>query len=267
MKSKISITLNEKTIDAIDSIVDFIYIRNRSQAIEHLINKAMGENKNAVILFGGEENSLKVSADEYRITAKINSLTVVEHAIKKLRKNSFRSIYVVARQPILTKIFNLVRDGSSYGVKIEYVQETVSRGSAASLRLIKGHIKGNFLVVFGDIVFDKINIEELWNDHLKHGGISTLMLTTSPTPSKKGIVKMEGSKVLEFMQKPKDSDIFIGFSSIFAAEPEILEYKGNSLEKDVFPELAKKGLLNGHLSSEKEIHIHTAEDIKKMKKK
>ena len=267
MKNKISITLNEKTIDAIDSIVDFIYIRNRSQAIEHLINKAMGENKNAVILFGGDEKSLMVSDKEYRITVKIDNLTLVEHAIKKLRKNSFKNIFIIARQPILTKVFNLLRDGSSYGVKINYIQETQSRGSAASLKLIRGKVRGNFLVVFGDIVFDKINIEELWNDHLKHRGVSTLMLTTSATPSKKGIVKIEGSRILEFVQKPKKSDTYVGFSSIFAAEPEILEYRGNSLENDVFPELARRGLLNGHLSSEKEIHIHTMEDIRRLKKK
>ena len=37
MKTKISITLNQKIVDEIDSIVDNIYIRNRSQAIEHLV--------------------------------------------------------------------------------------------------------------------------------------------------------------------------------------------------------------------------------------
>jgi hypothetical protein len=32
---------------------------------------------------------------------------------------------------------------------------------------------------------------------------------------------------------------------------------------EIFPLLAQKGLLNGHLSSQKELHIHSASDIKK----
>ena len=118
-------------------------------------------------------------------------------------------------------------------------------------------------IVFGDIIFNKINIEELWNQHVRQNAIATLMLTTSPMPSSKGIVKMEGIKILKFEQKPKHSDIYIGFSSMFVAEPEILGYRGHSLECDIFPKLAEKGLLQGHLSSEKEVHIHTKEDIRK----
>lgn len=262
MKSKISITISDKLLKEIDSIIDNIYIRNRSQAIEHLINSALGENRVAVILSGGEEKSLKISDKEYRITAKINNSTLLEEAIKKLRNNNFKTIYIIAGHTILTDIFSLVGDGSSYGVKISYVEEKEAKGSANSLRLLKGKINSNFLVVYGDIYFKKINIEELWNDHIRQSAVTTLMLTSSSQPTKKGIVKIEGNKILNFVQKPKESDIYIGFSSIFVSGPEIFEYEGDSLEKDVFPLLAEKGLLNGHLSSEKEIHIHSKNDVK-----
>jgi NDP-sugar pyrophosphorylase family protein len=75
---------------------------------------------------------------------------------------------------------------------------------------------------------------------------------------------MEGSKILKFTQKPKKSDIYLVFSPIFVAEPDIFNYFGDSLEENIFPELAEKGLLNGHMSSEKEIHIHKKEDLKKI---
>ena len=91
------------------------------------------------------------------------------------------------------------------------------------------------------------------------------MLTTSSKPSEKGTVKVEGNKVLTFTQKPKKSDIYLVFSPIFVTEPQIFEYSGASLEFNVFPELAEKGLLNGHLSSEKEVHIHNKKDIEKLK--
>lgn len=265
MKDKISITIDKATLNEIDSIVDNIYIRNRSQAIEHLVRNALGENKTAVILSGGKEEELKISNKEYSITARIGNKTVVELALKKLRENGFKTIFMIARHKILTKIFELLGDGTAYGVKINYIEEKDSRGTAESLRLLKGKINSSFLVVYGDIIFNMINIEEIWIDHLKRGGVATLMLTTSAKPSYKGTMKVEGSKILEFVQKPKKSDIYLVFSPIFGAEPELLEYDGLSLENNVFPELAEKGLLIGHLSSEKEIHIHTKNDIKKIK--
>ena len=263
-KTKISITINEKTLQDIDSIIDNIYIRNRSQAIEHLAKNALGENKTAVILLGGNEQHIKIGKDEYRPTAKIKNNSVIELALKKLRGDNFKTLFIVARHVLLTRLFEMLKDGTDYGVKINYIEEKSSNGTADSLRLLKGKINSNFLVVYGDIIFNKINIEELWNDHIKQNAIATIMLTTNSKPSEKGTVRVEGNKVLTFTQKPKKSDIYLVFSPIFVTEPQVFEYAGSSLEFNVFPELAEKGLLNGHLSSEKEIHIHSKKDLKKI---
>src|SRR3989338_8253518 len=205
-KKKISITINEKTLQDIDSIIDNIYIRNRSQAIEHLAKNALGENKNAVILLGGNEEHLRVSRDEYRPIARIKNSSVIGLALKKLRENNFKTIFIVARHALLTKIFEMIKDGTGYGVRINYVEEKSSNGTADSLRLLKGKINTNFLAVYGDVIFSKINIEELWNDHIKQNAAATIMLTTSSKPSEKGTVRVEGNRVLTFTQKPRKSD-------------------------------------------------------------
>lgn len=264
VKTKISITINEKTLQDIDSIIDNIYIRNRSQAIEHIAKNALGENKTAAILLGGNQEHLKVSEKEYRPTVKIKNSTVIGLAIKKLRENNFKTIFIVARSSLLTKLFEMLKDGIDFGVKINYIEEKFSQGTADSLRLLKGKINTNFLVAYGDIIFNKINIEELWNDHIKQNALATIMLTTSSKPSEKGTVKVEGNKVLTFTQKPKKSDIYLVFSPIFVTAPQLFEYSGSSLESNIFPELAEKGLLNGHLSSEKEIHVHSNKNLPKI---
>ena len=103
--TKISITINEKIINEIDSIIDNIFIRNRSQAIEYLVQNSLGGNKTAVILSGGPEKKISIPGIGYRPLAKLNGSTVIEKAIKKLRENGFKKIYIVARHKILTKIF------------------------------------------------------------------------------------------------------------------------------------------------------------------
>jgi len=263
-KRKISITLNEKLLNDVDSLVDNIFIRNRSQAIEHLVSNGIKENKAAVILLGGNEDELRISKTEFCATAMSKGSTLIELAVRKLRENNFKTIFIISRQLLLTKLFEILKDGTEQNVKITYVEEKNSKGSADSLKLLKGKINSSFLVVYGDIYFSKIKIEELWNDHIRGNSVSTIMLTTSPKPSEKGTVKVEGNKVLSFAQKPKKSDIYLVFSPIFAAVPQILDYAGSSLEMDIFPSLAEKGLLNGHFSSEKEIHIHEKKDIEKI---
>src|SRR3989344_4959604 len=261
-KKKISITINGKTLQDIDGIIDNIYIRNRSQAIEHLVNNALGENRIAVILLGGKEEHLRIGKD-YSPTAAVKNNMVIGLAVKKLRENGFKTVFIVARNALLTRLFEILKDGSAYGVKINYIEEKSSNGTADSLRLLKGKISSNFLVVYGDIVFSKISIDSLWNEHIRHNAATTIMLTTSPKPSEKGTVKVEGNKVLTFTQKPKKSDIYLVFSPIFVAEPQIFEYAGPSLEFDVFPKLAERWLLNSHLSSEKEVHKHSKKDLEK----
>ena len=45
MKKRVTITVDEKILKNADSIIDGIFIRNRSQAIEFLIKKSLGEDK------------------------------------------------------------------------------------------------------------------------------------------------------------------------------------------------------------------------------
>lgn len=271
MKNKISITINERIIKDINSLIDNIYIRNRSQAIEFLVNKALGEDKIAVILAGGNEEKLKLFGNAYKPTAKIGGSTVIEIAIKKLRRNGFKTVYIVARHNVLTSIFQIIADGVEYGVKVNYIEEKESQGSADSLKLLRGKIKTSFLVVYCDIIFDAMDINGIWERHLKHKAISTLMITSVPTSSiylgKVGHVKVEGNKMVEFVEKPPKAESTIFFCGLFMAEPELLEYKGHSLETEVFQELIKKGYLYGYLSSKEYLHIHNKDDIKIIGKK
>ena len=263
MKKKLSITVDEKVLKEVDSIVDNILIKNRSQAIEYLVKSSLGENRKAAILSGGEERSQLIEKGVYRLTAQVRKKRVVELALKKLRENYFKEVFVIARHAILTKVFEIVKEGTEHSVKVSYVEEKSSTGTADSLRLLKGKVNSPFLVVYGDIIFNMINVEELWKQHVKSNAVATLLLTTSAKPSEKGNVKMEGSRILEFVQKPKHSDVHLVFSPIFVAEPQLLDYEGSSLEYDVFPRLAEQGLLQGHISSEKEMHVHSIKDVRR----
>ena len=230
MKSKISITIENSLLGEVDKVIDNVYIRNRSQAIGHMIQNSLGEDKTAVILAGGIEKELAVNGC-FTIDVMIKGKTLLEHAINKLRASGFKNIFVVARAKILTKAFEILKDGAAFGVKVEYIEEKVTSGTATTLRNIKGKVNTRFLAVYADIFFNNINIDKLWEAHMKKKPLATLMLTTSPKPYEKGAIIMEGDIILSFIQKSKQSDINLVFSPIFAAEPELLDYPGESLER------------------------------------
>jgi mannose-1-phosphate guanylyltransferase len=267
MKDKISITLNEKILKDIDSIIDGIYIRNRSQAIETLIDKALGENKVAVIIAGGKDEKIKIDGT-YKPLLKIRNETIIESAIKKLRESGFKTIYIIAGRSILTEIIKTIGDGSEYGVKINLIDEKEPKGDANSLKLLRGKIKTTFLVVNSDIIFSKVNLKKLWDSHLRQKGIATLLICSSPYNMRNvGTVKMEENKIIEFNEKPIRAESNLFWFGIFVAEPEIINYDGLSLGANVFSQLAKKGFLYGHLVGEEYLHVHTKADLKKIENK
>lgn len=271
MKTKISITINEKILRDINSIIDNIFIRNRSQAIEYFIKKAMKESKTAVILAGAKGKGLIGSKYPNRYALKIDGQTIIEKQIKKLSDSGFKHVYIVADHKTLTNIFRIIGKCADSNIKIGYIDEEEQEGAAAALKLLKGKIKTTFLVVQCDIVLDNIDLVELWKQHLEDKMIITMRVCSSLTPSNTnlfGHVIMEGRKIFSYDEKPAPKKVTssLFFGGVFVAEPEFFSYPGKSLEYDVFPELARRRLLGGHITSSAHLHVHTNEDLINVKK-
>ena len=46
--------------------------------------------------------------NEFRPTTTIANKSVIQHCLEKLRENGFKNIFIIARQNLLTKIFNII---------------------------------------------------------------------------------------------------------------------------------------------------------------
>ncbi len=93
MKQKISITIEGSLLREIDKAIDNIYIRNRSQAIEHFVSNSVGEDKTAVIMAGGKENRIVIGND-FMIGVRIGKNSLLELAVMKLRDSGFKNIFI-----------------------------------------------------------------------------------------------------------------------------------------------------------------------------
>jgi NDP-sugar pyrophosphorylase family protein len=262
MKKKISITVDDNILSEVDSLIDGIRIRNKSQAIEFLLRKSLSKERTAVILAGGPEKKLKVNGT-LKPLVKVKNKTVIERMVKNFKKHNFSNIFIVGRKNVLSEIFKVLGDGSSHDVNIDYVEEkegksVTKQDSARTLKLLRKKIKTPFICTYCDIVFD-YDLDAVWNFHHRNRGIVTNLLKTTDTPKKWGVVTLNGNKIIKFVEKPRKVDSYLIYTGIFISEPDILTLDGNSLEHEIFPKLSKQGRLSGYICSGESFHIH---DIK-----
>ena len=251
MKERITITLDKNLICQIDKRVDGLGIKNRSQEIENLLSESLGTNipRKAVLLVGGKGTRLKPLTDKTpKALLEVHKKAVTEHIFDLLKKYGIRDIILCVGH-LKDKIKDYFGDGSNFGVNIAYIEEDEPLGTAGPLKLAKKYLKGSFIVSNGDEL-KNINIPRMFRLHKRKDALATIALTTVEDPSHYGVARLDGSRIIEFVEKPKKEEapsnlINAGF---YIMEPEVIDMIPNGfsmLEKDVFPKLAKLGRLRG----------------------
>ena len=86
--------------------------------------------------------------------------------------------------------------------------------------------------------------------HKDKNAMATIALTTVPDPSNYGVAKMQGDRIVEFIEKPEVPPSNLINAGLYILEPEVLDFvpkKGFAMiEKQVFPKIAAIGKLYGY---------------------
>jgi len=273
MKERITITLDKELINQIDKRIDGNIIKNRSQQIEQLLTNSLGANKpqKALLLIGGKATRLRPITNKIpKCMIEINGKTMLEHLFDLLKKYGIRDI-ILAVGYLKEKIKDFYGDGSKFGVNITYVEEDKPLGTAGPIKLAKAHLTDSFIVGNGDEL-KSLNIPRMFRLHKRKDALASIALTSVADPSQYGVARLSGSRIVEFIEKPKPENtpsnlINAGF---YILEPEIINMipSGFSmLEKDVFPKLAKEGKLRGFPFAGQWFDMGTPERLENARKK
>jgi glucose-1-phosphate cytidylyltransferase len=105
----------------------------------------------------------------------------------------------------------------------------------------------SFCFTYGDGV-SNINIQDTIKFHKEHGKLATL--TAVPPPSRFGILDIESqsSKVLSFIEKPKNEDMFVN-AGFFVLNPKVIDFVDGdhvSWEKEPLSKIAINGELHAY---------------------
>jgi len=255
MKERLTITLDTDTLGMLDKSIDGKKIKNRSHAIEILLGRALGHNRphKALLLLGGKGTRFRpITYELPKALLPIQGKTVPEHLIDLFKKYNITDL-IFSIGYMAEKIRNYYGDGSKYGVKIKYIEENQPMGSAGAVKLAAGLLTDTFIVTNGDELKD-IDLEDMYNFHKQNKALITAALTAVDDPSAYGVAKIEGSRILEFIEKPsrdKAPSNLIN-SGLAIWEPEVIKQipEGFSMyEKDIFPLLARQKSLYGYIFS------------------
>lgn len=262
-RQRLTITLSEDTLSKIDGFIDGTKIRNRSHAIEYLINQTLTPKvSQAVILAGGRGLHMRPFTFEMpKGLLPVGGHPILEHVVELLSKYEIRDI-LFSIGHLGDKIKDHFGDGKKFGVKISYLQEEMPLGTGGALALSQKKITGDtFLVLHGDILID-INLSDLISFHKEQGTVGTIALTSVADPSAFGEVALNGSKITKFVEKPKKGDEVSQLINcgVYVFEKDIFDYiprMGSSLLEDIFPKLAGEKQLSGFIFSGKWVDVGT----------
>ena len=121
-------------------------------------------------------------------------------------------------------------------------------GTAGAIKNSEKYIDDTFVVLNGDS-YSGINLTEFINFHTSKRSIATMGLTSSKESMHYGNVIVRENKIADFVEKTENKEGLVN-SGIYVFEPWIFNRiepnKNVSLEKEIFPMLAKEGNLYGY---------------------
>jgi mannose-1-phosphate guanylyltransferase/phosphomannomutase len=162
----------------------------------------------AVIMAGGFGTRLRpLTSNIPKPMTPLLNKPIIEHIIELLKSHNITDlILILYHQSEIIR--NYFKDGSEFGVKIQYVKPDADYGTAGAVHCADPLIHDRFIIISGDVVTD-FDLTKAINYHVKKGSIATLVLTHAKNPLQFGIVLTDkDGKVNKFYEKPTWSEVF-----------------------------------------------------------
>jgi len=255
MRKRYCMTLDNALMTRIDRLVDGSRFKNRSQTTEHLVRLGLDSlqpEKSAIILCGGLGTRLRPLT---YVTPKpmlpIGGQPLLEYQINYLKKYSFDSV-VLATGYLQEQIVRYFSESNNIDIKITYSFEKEPLDTGGALKNAEHLLRGDFLTLNSDVVFDSLDLDSLFRFHRANQGLATVVLAKVREPSRFGMTEInESNLITDFIEKPKSvpSDSTWINAGVYVLSPKILKRiranKRVSLEKEIFPKLAKEKSIYG----------------------
>ena len=195
-----------------------------------------------VILAAGEGNRLRpFTEDMPKVMLPVGNKPIVEYLIESLRKCGIREIVLVVGYK-KERIMEYFGDGKGWNVNIKYVFQDKQIGTGHALLQAEKHVEEEeFLVLPGDNIIDSESLRLLIESESP-----SIMVEKSDSPSKYGVVDVDGEIVKGILEKPSIEERAIVSTGVYKLKKEIFDVLRNLVRDgrnrltDAINEIAKE---------------------------
>ena len=177
----------------------------------------------AVILAGGLGTRLRpLTFSIPKPLLPIGEKPILEFIFEHLRKFAIKEIILsTGYQSELIRAF--CGDGSKFGVKIDYVKENKTLGTAGPLSLMRDRFSEDetFILMNGDVV-TKLDFSKMVRYHSEHKCQLTIGFAEFKYKSPFGVLKIEAGRLKEILEKP--SKVYDISAGIYVVNSSVLDF-------------------------------------------
>ena len=251
-KEKIAISLDRELLALVDSKVDSSILRSRSQAIEYFLQKGIGEFAvdTAVLLLSKRHHAVAVKQ-----LKELKNQSLLHTQLSFLLSQGITTVYLITQHSPLSE--QLEQEAANTQLNFKIVEKE-AKGNAQALRSVAEKLKGKSFVAMSGDIYNNFNLKQMIKKHMELGKIITMGLMTRDKPSEYGSAILDGDLIIDFREKSDKAATHVVNAGIYICRPEVFEFLDDSvvsLEKDLFPKIARIKQLVGFFTHGEYIHL------------
>lgn len=227
----------------------------------------------SIILAGGEGTRLRpLTYKMPKALIPVQGKTLTEHSMDIFRNIGISDFYLSISY-LADQMIEYFGHGEKFGVKIKYLQEKNRMGTAGPLLILKQTSdipRQDFFMCNGDNLF-ACDFKAMLAEHQKNKALATIALVEVEDPTPVGIAKLDGDRIIEFVEKPtrENAPSKYANSGYYIISPEIFKFLPDKdfvmMENEIFPAVAKAGGLFGFKSNAQWFDTGTPERYERVK--
>ena len=194
--------------------------------ISELLKPVKRINK-VVLMVGGLGTRLRpLTYDTPKPMLNVGNQPILKTIVEKFVEYGFVNIVMCVnyKSKVIQDYF---KDGSDFGINIEYIEEDKRMGTAGALSLLKESPQDDFFVMNGDLLTN-VNFEHLLNYHIMNKSVATMCVREYEYQVPYGVIEIDNQLISSIVEKPVHK--FFVNAGIYILSPSVLKH----IPKDTF---------------------------------
>lgn len=218
--------------------------------------------KQCLFLVGGQGTRLRpYTLDTPKPLLKVRGRVFLDYLVEAVSRQGIKRILLLGGY-LGGQVEEYCRRASRTGLHVECVIEDRPAGTAGALLHARERLDDVFLLCNGDTLFD-VDIADLAALPAGEDWVGRLALRRVEESVRYGVISLEGSRIASFAERGQGRPAFIN-GGVYVLKRSILDYISalpSSIEKDIFPSVARDGRLYGKVYDSFFIDIGVPEDL------